>query len=225
MTKQFRDNLITNKQYNDFMTKFFKQERIGFEMRRQETLQKLAKLFNTDIDGLKNIQINNKKLFNNLKGADIDRLRTVFQDTARNYNKDIVDAAITVASDLKCNNVHDFCSAVELVANEIRRMTKSERATFLKNIQENTNGNRDHFINDIKTDANTANEILKSSKFEFSSDITAAYHYRKHGTEFGDYITMKIYLDTIPKDLFQKQYLFKEVYNQVNLFVDIYLSF
>ncbi|XP_076625984.1 uncharacterized protein LOC143344136 [Colletes latitarsis] len=200
-------------EYKKYCNEIMRNERIALEARRQETLVKMAEVFETDPDGLKNVQINNKTIFADLTGAEIDRMRTVFGDTARNYNKDIIYAAAAAAKDLDCNDVHTFGAIIELIALESHGKSRSQYRSYLADFQINPDA-RKQFVADVKKDCGIATDILKNAPLKFDNEYLAAYHYRKHGFEFGNKISMHVYLVDIPKDLFQKQYLYSDVYDQ-----------
>ncbi|XP_043260710.1 uncharacterized protein LOC122402179 [Colletes gigas] len=148
-----------------------------------------------------------------LTGAEIDRMRTVFSDTARNYDKDIIYAAAAAAKELGCHDVHTFGAIIELIALESHGKSRSQYRSYLAEFQKNPD-TRKQFVADVKKDCGIATDILKNVKLKFDHEYLAVYHYRKHGFEFGNKISMHVYLADIPKDLFQKQYLYSDVYDQ-----------
>ena len=81
---------------------------------RTELRERGAQAFNAN--NLNDVVINGKRLFQDMTPTEMERLHGVLKNTARNYNKDIIQTAQNLATDLKCNNVSDFCALVELVA-------------------------------------------------------------------------------------------------------------
>ncbi|XP_076179969.1 uncharacterized protein LOC143153070 [Ptiloglossa arizonensis] len=224
LTKENAETLLSNvenhknaRQVNQQFKRFMKEERLALNVRRNDTIQKIADVFGTDTKNLKDFKINDKELFADLTGADIDRLQTVFENTAGNYNKDVIFAAIALADEFKCNNINDLNSCIELIAMEKKHKTRSEYRQFLTDIRNDPHV-MEQFKNSVTDDCNTAKGILTNTELKFNSPLTAVYHYRKHGHEFGIGTTMDVYFDQIPKNLFREEHLFRNVYDQNGMF-------
>ncbi|XP_053996561.1 uncharacterized protein LOC128886051 isoform X1 [Hylaeus anthracinus] len=200
-------------EYRKHCNQFMSEERIALKTRRRETLQKMTELFELEWKDLKNVKINNVKMFSRLTGSDLDRIKTVLADTARNYDKNIVNAAIAVVENSNCKTIHEFGAHIKLIALESKNRTRSEFRSFLADLQWNPETRR-QFMAGVTKDCETAKNIMSNANIKFNDELLATYHYRKHGAKFGKNVTMNVYLDDIPKDLFQDKNLFRDVYDQ-----------
>ena len=85
---------------------------------REELRRRTTQAFGTT--DLEEVTISGKRLFREMNGTELERLQNVLENTARDYNQDIIRTAQNLATDIKCNNVNDFCALVELVALEAK---------------------------------------------------------------------------------------------------------
>ncbi|CAF1114363.1 unnamed protein product [Adineta ricciae] len=148
------------------------------------------------------VQVNNEYIFRNLTEHQKQRVKTVLGDTARNYNKNIIGTAKTLAQDLNCRTLDDFLCVVELVASEVKGKKEPDLITQLNHLK--GNGKTD-FIDGIQRDLTRATDIARNAKKAFDNPLKAVYHYRKHGSDFVTRLPDKIdfYLTKVPQKIFQ----------------------
>ncbi|CAF1294474.1 unnamed protein product [Rotaria sordida] len=119
-TADYSRRRITPEQYRQKIRSYQREERLHFLMTQDEIKTKVAQAFN--VQDLAQVEIGNKKIFENMSPAEINRLGGTL--SADNYKQDVIQAAKTIANERKYQTVEDFCSCVELVRSELQ-MTDS----------------------------------------------------------------------------------------------------
>ncbi|CAF0733375.1 unnamed protein product [Brachionus calyciflorus] len=188
---------ITLVEFNAKMAQIVKINRIAFENKRSTAYAKISKAFNNP--NLKNVDINGKKIFENMKPHEIDRLDNVFENTGKKYNQKFLDVGIEFAKRAQCQNVSEFCAAFEYAIRQMEAEIKSSRNLnpypsrpenvsaaefYLKQTyDEFMNNNNNKFI-ELKNSFDLLQELCKQANNDgspnFGNTMAAANHYDKH---------------------------------------------
>ncbi|UJR13691.1 hypothetical protein I4U23_000703 [Adineta vaga] len=177
-------------------------ERLIFSMTRDEIMQKAAKGFN--VQDIRQVEINAKKIFANMNTAEIDRLGRVL--SADDYKKDVIQAARAIANERKCETSGDFCSFVELVRCQLENKKRGEKAAILNSLQNKDSELFREFNDNLNADLQKAISLRRPrAPYQFTNNLSAVYHFRKHGNQFNSNGNMQVYLHDVPHDFFSNE--------------------
>ncbi|XP_013076800.2 uncharacterized protein LOC106063039 [Biomphalaria glabrata] len=151
---------------------------------------KLSELFGKN---LRDVKINGKAIFANIKPFEIKRMYDLFMNNSK--IKNYVQVMEKFAQLNKVENVSDFCACGEYIYRElsksIKEATKSsqcqadiqlkEKETLNEFICENTV--RDMFKDRFTTVVDNCIHLMTTKGLHFSSPMTYANHYVKHAVE------------------------------------------
>ncbi|KAI2807891.1 hypothetical protein BLOT_005831, partial [Blomia tropicalis] len=165
----------------------------------QRNIRKLFKDMNAD-----DIDVNGKKIFQNLSDRQKSQVNKVIGGTA-GKNEHILNEAINISRQMECDNVDDVLSVVELLCAEIKQkhpniQTKDISASELQTFD------KTKFIKGIKHDCEVAMKICQNKDLKFEDPLKAAYHYRKHGSDFPAVLKnqkIEVYLTKVPSNIIQ----------------------
>ncbi|KAH9501926.1 hypothetical protein DERF_012735, partial [Dermatophagoides farinae] len=140
------------------------------------------------------IEIDGKKIFDNLNDRQKSRLNNVIGDTA-GKNENILNEAISIVIGMGMNNIDDVLSIVEILTAELKKLFPNHHFQFI---------DKESFIWNILSDSKIAMDIASKNDVHFEDPLKAVYHYRKHGHEFPNVLKQNridVYLDKLPKHL------------------------
>jgi Domain of unknown function (DUF4781) len=124
-TKKLREGKINIQEFNRNVEGIRKDYRITFERGRQLALERLNETFGGNV---KEFEVNGKKIFENIKPHEIDRMSDVMRNAGKNYDTDRIKVAKVMAEKMGCKNVTEYAAATEYALRQI-----DNKATELKN--------------------------------------------------------------------------------------------
>ncbi|KAF4528170.1 hypothetical protein B566_EDAN016532 [Ephemera danica] len=112
-------NKLSQENFKIQMASICRSQRIAFEFQRNATRQNLATAFG--VNDIKDIKINGKRIFADLKPFEIDRLGAVMENTAKGYNADLLKISVKFAELQEVSGVTDFASFTEFACDFINK--------------------------------------------------------------------------------------------------------
>ena len=161
---------------------------------------KLAKVYGKKIE---DIELNGKKIFDNMDDRQKGRFKKVFGPIK--YNKEIIDTAHNIAEAMSFDNVDQLMSMTEIINAEAGGKTGTDLTNHLNNLK---SSGKTAFIDNLNNDLKKAGKIANQSHLNFTDPLTAVYHYRKHGQDFPSKMdSATFYFKKVPKQIFKENYL------------------
>jgi hypothetical protein len=173
-SQDLKNEKITYAQFDKQVVAICREYRITFEHQRQEARKSIQEAF--QVEDVSEIVIAGKRIFENIRPHDLDRLHQVCKQAGKNYNPHCIKLAKEMADIFKCENVTEFAAVMEYF---IRKLDE----TVMKLREKNCNPIRppgvklkDHYLNiaasELMSDENKKNAMI----FEFNEK-------RKHCSE------------------------------------------
>ncbi|CAL4122645.1 unnamed protein product [Meganyctiphanes norvegica] len=172
----------------------------GQVLLKNQDVNKIKSAYNEQ--NIEDIELNNHKIFKNLNDRQKGRISRV-RASSRKFDKNIINTAHSIAETLGCTTFDELMNVVEIVCAEVKGKIDQDLSQTLNHIKD---AGQQNFINELKNDLNIAHQIASSANLEFSDDLAAVYHYRKHGNDFPTRILgndIHFYLDKVPNRIFQ----------------------
>ncbi|CAF1494253.1 unnamed protein product, partial [Rotaria magnacalcarata] len=180
VTTKYNNGEITEDQYSAAVRSFRQNENFTFLLTRDEIMNKVTK---------------------------VDRLGRVLY--GRNFNQDIIQSTTIIAKKRACSNTCDFCSYVELICHELQDRISAEKIHILNDLKNRSSAFFHDFNNRLDADLHQVQRLRHTTAYQFTNDLSAVYHFRKHGNEFHAHENMRASLHDVPLNFFSDDtYLF-----------------
>ncbi|KAK6991088.1 hypothetical protein BgiMline_014437 [Biomphalaria glabrata] len=163
-----------------------------------ESEKQLSDYFNTN---LRDVIINERYIFGNIKPSEIKRLFNLLRNNAK--LRAYLPQMVVFAGLNQVNNVSDFCACGEFI---YRALSNSNNGTSLQNLVSIETAVRENFMNneavqegyrnEFTVIVNRCSELMVNDGLHFSSPMTFANHFSKHGAEVcpSDQVNEETYL-------------------------------
>jgi len=181
---------ISMADFNQKMNRIVQQNRIVFDNQIKTSYENISKALNTKPE---NLEVNGKKIFENLKPHEVNRLDSIMKGAGKNYDSKRVEVGIKFAKTANCKDLNEFCAAFEYVLRQLDEKVKICRG-------ENPNPQRDQGIRvadfyfdkvcqevsltDLKIGFDqlqeTCHQYNNANNPRFVNSMAAANHYDKH---------------------------------------------
>jgi len=132
---------------------------------RQEVSQALK------VEDIEKAVIGGRKIFENIKPYEVQRVHNVFTQSCKKYNNDLINFGRAFADRMKCENSTEFCAATEYAARRLKEDVRTHEKEKFKLIC-------DGFI-DLKNRCQEYQTTVKHNRW-FANLMVAANHYDKH---------------------------------------------
>ncbi|XP_045770870.1 uncharacterized protein LOC123871232 [Maniola jurtina] len=130
-TKKFASGTLTKDEFHKEIGTYCKKHQIAFESMREETMKKLCQIYGKE--KVNDIVVGGKKIFANATPHEIDRLRVVLENTAKN-DKTIIDMATEFARTRGCTTTKDFLLYTEYFVADLNETVSSYEAGYQKSL-------------------------------------------------------------------------------------------
>ena len=130
-TKNYANGTLTKQQFHNEMKTYCRKYQIAFESMREETVKKLCQMYGKE--NVRDIVVENKKIFANVTPHEVDRLRVVLENTVEN-NQTILEMATEFAKSRNCTTATEFIIYAEYFVAELNESVKTYEANYQKDL-------------------------------------------------------------------------------------------
>ncbi|KAG8271668.1 hypothetical protein J6590_057688 [Homalodisca vitripennis] len=130
-TRNYSNGTLTKDQFHKDMKVYCRKHQIAFESMRKETTQKLCQMYGKE--NLNDIVVGGKKIFANATPHEIDRLRVVLENTAKN-NQEILQMTTEFAASSGCTTTKDFIIYTEYFVADLNETVNSYEARYQQDL-------------------------------------------------------------------------------------------
>nr|XP_034837770.1 uncharacterized protein LOC117994001 [Maniola hyperantus] len=131
LSNKFASGTLTKHEFHKEIGTYCNKHQIKFESMREETMKKLCQIYGKE--KVNDIVVGGKKIFGNATPHEIDRLRVVLENTARN-DKTIIDMATEFAKTRGCTTTKDFLIYTEYFVADLNDTVKSYEEGYQKKL-------------------------------------------------------------------------------------------
>ncbi|KAK6991093.1 hypothetical protein BgiMline_014442 [Biomphalaria glabrata] len=172
---------------------------LQFDRQIFEREKQLSVYFNQN---LRDVTINERTIFDNIKPSEIKRLFDLLRNNAK--LKTNLPLMVVFAGLNQVSNVSDFCACGEFIYRALSKSTNgtailqnlvSKESKAIENFMENDAVKKD-YKNRFTVIVNRCSELMVNDCLHFSSPMTFANHFSKHGAEVcpSDQVNEETYL-------------------------------
>uniref|UniRef100_A0A1B6EX91 DUF4781 domain-containing protein n=1 Tax=Cuerna arida TaxID=1464854 RepID=A0A1B6EX91_9HEMI len=130
-TRNYSNGTLTKDQFHKDMKMYCRKHQIFFESMRKETMQKLCQMYGKE--NVNDIVVGGKKIFANATPHEIDRMRVILENTAKN-NQEILQKTTEFAASSGCTTTKDFIIYTEYFVADLNDTVNSYEARYQQDL-------------------------------------------------------------------------------------------